>query len=152
MCSRHALHRDASTSSATPPIAALTLNERDTRRASNLGRAAATPPSTPQTVPDLPGGGVASSSQESQNPFILDPTSGSFFLPPDIDDPASLMSFPSQMLLPGAFTGLSSSWAGSGSLDFGSTGDIGGNQNGYVPSWDEQARSFNAGMFFNVSG
>jgi hypothetical protein len=124
--------------SVTPPIAALNLEGVP------YAQIALTPPSTPQ--PQTFSHDVTpASSQESQNPFVLDHNSGSFLLPPDMNDPASTLL--SQIFAPGTFPNLHSSWTADHHIDFGH--DLSTNLE-YVPPWDEHGRSFNASLNINV--
>lgn len=123
----------------TPPIAALNLEG-----GAPCVQFALTPPSTPQ--PQTFSHDVTpASSQESQNPFILDHNSGSFLLPPDMNDPASTLL--SQIFAPGTFPNLHASWAADHHIDFGH--DLSANLE-YVPPWDDHGRSFNASININV--
>lgn len=123
--------------SVTPPIVA--LNPEGARHA-------LTPPSTPQ--PQVFSQDVTpASSQESQNPFVLDHNSGSFLLPSDMNDPASTLL--SQIFAPGTFSNIHGSWTADHNLDFGHGHDFGANLE-YAPLWDEHGRSFNADMNANV--
>lgn len=106
-----------------------------------------TPPSTPQVEnPETQISSISTSSQEQGNPFVLNHTSGNFFLPADSNDPTStLLSFTSQMLLPGAFPGIANTWTSEGPFPQASHLE----SNAAAP-WDEHGRSFNSDVFFQV--
>lgn len=106
-----------------------------------------TPPSTPQIEnPATQTSSIPTSSQEQGNPFVLNHTSGNFFLPADSNDPTStLLSFTSQMLLPSAFPGIANTWTSEG--PFPQASHLEPNA---AASWDEHGRSFNSDVFFQV--
>ncbi|KAF8315815.1 hypothetical protein DL93DRAFT_2096487 [Clavulina sp. PMI_390] len=132
----------------TPAIAALNIDEIS-RHGTPLRLAstslAKTPPSTPQTV-SVPPEGLAP--QESRNPFLLNTTSTSFLLAPELNnqDTSSLFS---QLLIPGTFPSLPESWVEDAEAAAASSllsNDV--LQNSSSAPWDEHGRSFNADLFF----